>query len=127
MTTTTVDVPDNVLSTLLAGFVAGAASRTLDSAADRSSRPEFLHPGDPFGRVLAWVWQLSPDRAMIQLADYLAELRVHGPGAGDLDPPIRLEEILRGLRFALPQGFTDYDQIVERARQQVPRLYGDDV
>lgn len=84
-----------------------------------------LTPGDPFGRVLAWVWRLDPDRAMVLLADYLAELRDHGYGADEVDPPIALKEVLSGLRYALPHGFPDYDRIVEMARRNVPSLYGD--
>ena len=75
-----VAVPTEVMSSLLAGFAAGSAARTLKSIKTRKTRPKILHPGDSFGRVFAWVWKHDRNRAMILLADYLAELRVHGPG-----------------------------------------------
>jgi hypothetical protein len=120
-----VEVPTDLLSTLLAGFVAGTAARTLQSIDACSTRPALVHPGDSFGRVFAWAWEQDPTMAMILLADYLAELRDHGPGAPDVDPPISLDEVLDGLRVALPDGFTEYEQVEEAAREQAPSFYGD--
>ncbi len=62
---------------------------------------------------------------MFFLADYLAALRDHNPVA-DLSPPVRLDEVLCGLRLALPDGFGDYDQIVSKARRDVKGYYGGD-
>ena len=112
-----VEVPTDVLSTLLAGFVAREAARSLQST--RGTRPSLLQPGDSFGRVFAWAWARDHTMAMILLADYLAELRVHGPGAPDVTPPISLDEVLNALRIALPEGIADYEQVVEAARRDV--------
>jgi hypothetical protein len=84
-----------------------------------------MHPGDPFGTVFAWIWQDSPDQAMLFLADVLAALRDHNPVA-DLDPPVTLDELLSGLRLALPHDFTGYDQVVATARREVAGYYGSD-
>jgi hypothetical protein len=124
---TSVEVPTDVMSTLLAGFVAGEAVRTLQSLDTHGARPTLVHLRDSFGRVFAWAWEQDHTMAMILLADYLAELRVHGPGAPEVEPPIRLDEVLNGLRIAVPEGFTDYDEVVNAARNEVPPgLYGDE-
>lgn len=39
---------------------------------------------------------------------------------------IGLDEVLRGLRLALPDGFGDYDQVVSKARRDVQGYYGYD-
>jgi hypothetical protein len=75
--------------------------------------------------VFAWVWEQDHTMAIILVADYLAELCGHGPGAPEVDPPISLGEVLNGLRIALPEGFTDYDQVAEAARRDLPDIYGD--
>lgn len=92
---------------------------------DFRQRSHVLHPGDAFGDVLAWVWEHDRTQAMIMLADYLAELRNHGTGAADVDPPVSLDEVLNGLRIALPSGFADRDEVLEVARNEVPEFYGD--
>jgi hypothetical protein len=76
-------------------------------------------PGDPFGTVFAWLWEDDPDQAMVFLGDVMAVLRDHNPVA-DLSPPVTLDEILSGLRLALPSGFTGYDHVVDKARRDVP-------
>jgi hypothetical protein len=62
--------------------------------------------------------------AVILVADYIAELRAHGPGAPEVDPPISLDEVLNGLRIALPSGFRDYDEVVDAARSMVGQSDG---
>jgi hypothetical protein len=59
------------------------------------------------------------------LGDYLATLRNHHPLAGDITPPVSLDEVLRALRPALPDGFDDYQALVAKARQEVPMYHGD--
>jgi len=121
----TISLPYRVYATLKAGFVMGMADwmiRHVDSGAER----RISHLGDPFGRVFAWVWSHDKDQAMILLADYLAQLRDGHPLADEIDPPIRLDEILVGLRLALPFGFSDYNEVVAMARRKVRRYYGAD-
>ena len=83
-----------------------------------------FHLGDPFGTAFAWVWSYDKDEAMIMLADYLAALR--GSLTEEIDPPIRLDEVLRALRLALPSRFNDYDEVVTMARLKVRKYYGAD-
>jgi len=90
------------------------------------AEPRILHLGDPFGTVFAWVWSYDKDEAMIMLADYIAALRGFEPLVGTIDPPIRLDEILRALRLALPSRFSDYDEVVSMARLKVRKYYGAD-
>jgi hypothetical protein len=121
-------LPRRVYETLKAGFTANSADWLIHqilhdkpAAANR-----VLHLGDPFGRVFAWVWEDDPDQAMVLLGDFLADLRNHHPRAGDINPPIRLDEVLSGLRLALPHDFDDYPAVVAKARRDVQGYYGPD-
>jgi hypothetical protein len=49
---------------------------------------------------------------MVLLSDLLGNLHEGHVLASEVNPPIRLEEILQGLRAALPCGFADYDEVV---------------
>ena len=120
-----VTMPRDIYQSLRIGFTTGQATHNLDFARNAEPRPDVFHPGDSFGRVFAWVWRFDRAEAAQLLADYLADMRDHGPGASDIDPPVTLDEILDGLRYALPHGFTEYDEIVAFARRKVPGLYGD--
>jgi hypothetical protein len=84
---------------------------------------DVLHPGDQFGTVFAWIWEDDPDQAMIFLADVMAALRDHNRVA-NLQPPVTLDELLRGLHLALPNSFTSYANVVEKARSDVEGYYG---
>lgn len=113
-----------VLETLLVGYAEAAANRILR---DQPERDRWLHPGDDTGRVIAWLWRSGrADRLMLFLADLVAELRDHNVDAPD--PKLRLDDLLRGLEWAMPNGF-DGDELaalVARAREEVPRYYGAD-
>ena len=118
----TITMPYSVYGPLKGGFITRwadwAAQQVKGNAEDRIE-----HVGDLFGRVFAWVWSRDRDQAMIVLADYLARLREGHP---EIEPPIRLDEILEGLRLALPFGFDDYSEVVTMARREVRKYYGAD-
>lgn len=122
-----VTMPRRVYGTLKAGFTEHAAEWLSRRLRDGPPGQRMMHLGDPFGRVFAWIWREDPDQAMLLLADYLAVLRDHNPVA-DLDPPVRLDDVLRGLRPALPHDFSeaDYHAVVTRARREVQGYYGAD-
>jgi hypothetical protein len=122
----TITLPYRVYGTLKAGFVKGGADWVMREAVDMPADDRVLHLGDPFGRVFAWVWNDDKDVAMMLLSDYLAELREGHLLADKIDPPISLDEVLSGLRLALPSGFSDYDEVVTKARREVRRYYGAD-
>ena len=44
--------------------------------------------------------------------------------AKNINPPIRLDEVLDALRLALPNGFDDYDAVIAKARRDVKGYYG---
>jgi hypothetical protein len=122
----TIALPYRVYRTLLAGFVKGEADWLMREVVESSEDHRVLHLGDPFGRVFAWVWNDDKDAAVSMLSNYLAELREGHLLANQIDPPIRLDEVLGGLRPALPHGFADYDEVVTKARREVRRHYGAD-
>ncbi len=120
-----ITLPRRVYETLKSAFAAHSAEWVTRQIQDEPQHRKIMHLGDPFGRVFAWVWNDDPDQAMILLADMLAVLRDHNPVA-DLNPPVRLDEVLHGLRPALPHDFRDYDQVVAKARREVQGYYGGD-
>lgn len=121
-----ITLPYRVYGTLKAGFVKGEADWLMREVVDMPADDRVLHLGDPFGRVFAWVWNDDKDTAMMMLSDYLSELREGHLLADKVNPPIRLDEVLRGLRPALPFGFSDYDEVVTKARREVRRYFGAD-
>ena len=121
----TVTIPFHIYRVLLGGFTANMASWAAEQV-EVDAEHRLLHLGDPFGTAFAWVWSYDKDEAMIMLADYLAALRGSEPLIGEIDPPIRLDEVLRALRLALPSRFNDYDEVVTMASLKVRKYYGAD-
>lgn len=121
----TITIPRQVYRTLTTAFAAHEAESITRQIRDNPQNRDIMHLGDPFGSVFACIWDDDQDGAMLFLADYLTALRNHNPVA-DLNPPIRLDEVLRGLCLALPDGFGDYDQVVSKARRDVRGYYGYD-
>lgn len=71
-------VPNTILTTLLGGF----ASHIGDQLRERHTslgRQTPLHPGDHYGRVLAWAWETERPLAMLLLLDVLVALRTTPP------------------------------------------------
>jgi hypothetical protein len=122
----TIALPYRIYGALKDGFVKGEADWLMREVVESSGDDRVLHLGDPFGRVFAWVWNDDKDDAVRMLSDYLAELREGHLLASQIDPPIRLDEVLGGLRLALPRGFSDYDEVVTKARREIRRYYGED-
>lgn len=124
-------MPRSTYNSFKAGVVAGNASSLLEML--KSNAPlghRLVHPGDSFGRIVAWMWGQDRDETMMFLADYLAELREHQPLARAITPPVSLEELLGGLRLAWPGGVDDdpeCEALADYARHQVSRYYGNAV
>lgn len=121
-----ITMPKQVYETLKSGFLEREAEWLTRQLLESPAHQRSTHPGDPFGRVFAWVWHQNPDEAMMMLGDYLAMLRDHNRW-GNPSPPVRLDDVLRGLRLALPHDFDEasYDAMVAKARREVPIYYGD--
>ena len=88
------DVPDHVLDQLLVGLVFYEAELTLTHFAAGGQAVV----SDSFGSVFLWLWQESPVKATILIADFLAQLRFYHPTA---NKTIGLGALLRGLAPAL--------------------------
>ena len=115
-------MPRRVRRILQGGFASSSANRLLQSW-QAQGRPNHVHPGGLFGIVLAWLWEDDHDEAMIFLAGYLAELNIHHPEAG-AHGSVSLEDLLAGLRLAMPQGFDDLPELCAAARAEVAGHYG---
>lgn len=120
-------MPEDVYHSLAALAAPGNASKLLQML-QRDSHPDhrLVHPGDSFGRIVAWMWGRDRDQAVLFLADHLAELRQHQHLAAEIDPPISLEELLWGLRMAWPPDAEhDYDTVAAYVRDHVTGYYSD--
>jgi hypothetical protein len=119
-------VPWSVYRHLQAAFVEYWAHWLLDyfRHSDGYEPGRTFHPGDPFGIVLAWLWEDRRDQAAVFVADYMAQLRVHDEFVDPDEPKVRFEDLLRSLHRALPARFTDTDALVAYLRAEVPQYYG---
>lgn len=117
----TTPVPEREFAYLLSGFVVGSAELTLQGLI--YSPGTAIHPGDPVGAIITWLWKTNPNHAALRTADLLAQLRVHSPLA---NKAIELEDLLSGLRFALPGDLeeSEADQLIAFLRTEVPGYYG---
>lgn len=114
-------LPTEVYATLRAGFVAYEASTLIGGILrDRPSQANRIQNlGDPFGKVFAWVWETDQDQAMMLLDEYLSYLRKWDPQAKLIQPRIERDEVLAGLRMALPNDFQAYQAVVNKAKRDV--------
>lgn len=117
-------IPNPVMRTMCAHTAMAAADQVLEGfRIGAGYQPgQAVHPGDPFGKVLAWLWLTDRAAAMLTLADFCAHLRDHGR-----DPaPVTLDDVLAGLTYAMPTRFPDpeFDALIAEARRVVPGMYG---
>jgi hypothetical protein len=117
-------VPWSAYRKLRAAFVAHYADWTLSTLRRNDYEPGRAVPvPDPVGAIFAWLWDTNRDEAAIMIADYMAELRVHGELAED-GPTVSFEDFLRGLRRAIPRSFADKAEVTPYLRREVPQYYG---
>lgn len=118
-------VPRRVYEHLLTGFVVHEANWLLNGLIDGGYRPgQVVLVGHPFGRVLAWMWEESRDDVGLFVADYMAQLRHHDKLVGEGCPRVRFDDLLKSLKFAMPNGFKDTKALVEYLRAHVPGFFG---
>lgn len=122
----TIEVPTRVYELLRAGFVRHWAHWQLQAQrASGGYKPgDVVHPGDPFGTVLAWLWSTDKDETALFVAEYLADLRVHDELAGEPGARIKLDDLLISLELALPDDVDEPDAMVAWLCSRVPKYYG---
>lgn len=121
----TVTMPTHVLESLTAGFIRGTADFMLDRLL-RGDASRLAHPGDGFGRVLAWTWrERGEGAAALLVADLLAMLQMHHPRADELQPAITLDELVSGIRLSLPGDVSEQEaaEVLAALRERVPGFY----
>jgi hypothetical protein len=87
------DVPDHIFEKLIGALICESAAALLAQRA----RGATLHAGEAFGRVLAWLWETPEDDVVPYVADLIAEVRYHAPGAR---PELSLDDVLAAVRRA---------------------------
>lgn len=118
-------IPDPVVRTMCAHTAMAAADQVLVGfklPEGGYQSGQAVHPGDAFGKVLAWLWLTDRAAAMLMLVDFCSQLRDHGH-----DPvPVTLNDVLTGLTFAMPARFPDseFEALIAEARRIVPSMYG---
>jgi hypothetical protein len=114
------EIPEHILDQLLVGLVFYEAELTLE----RFEPGGAALIGDSFGTVFTWLWQESPAKATVLVADFLAQLRYYHHNA---TKALGLEAVLRGLPPALrgvpPDEVT---AMQERLRRDVPKHVSQD-
>lgn len=118
----TVDVPEDVLMYLTHSLIIETAEFTLRTW---TGPGDVVRMGDPFGKVLTWLWATDPDRAVDMYTNTLHHVRVMSPNA---TKAITLAEALQGLRLDLPGlGQTGEERhLLQRLAQDVPKLSASD-
>lgn len=117
----TVQVPEDVFRSLTHGMIESTAEFAVKVWDGPGDVARF---GDPFGRVLAWLWTTDPDRAVDFFNATLNHIRRHPSGAGKA---FTLDEALKGLPLDLQGlGGEGNAALIERLRRDVPGLsFGD--
>ncbi|MER5534534.1 hypothetical protein [Streptomyces mirabilis] len=115
-----VEVPSRPFELLLTGFVCHEGLCLANNVAKGHS----AHHGDPFGEVFAWLWGQRRGTAVSAFADLLAEARAQAPEGQE----VRMDDLLKGLRFALhrtPLSEAREFEVVEATlRAKVPEYFG---
>ena len=116
-------VPSQVLDLLIDTFATHEASLLVEEWTIAGARESFVHPGAPFGRVVAWLWRTDRQYAMQTLGEWLAMVR-RGVADHDLTPTVTVDDLVAGLRRSLPPTFPDEqrDDLVVAARRELPEL-----
>lgn len=116
----TITMPGDSFESLSTGFVRGTADFMITHLLQQDS-PRLVHPGDGFGRVLAWTWRERGEVAAgVLVADLLAMLRRHHHRAHEIQPAVTLDELAEGLRHALPGDMSEQeiDEVTTKVRRQ---------
>ncbi|RYF12301.1 MAG: hypothetical protein EOO40_01550 [Deltaproteobacteria bacterium] len=108
--------------TLLA---AAAGDMAADFVNSYSRHRSYVHPGDPFGKVVADLWQQDRQRACMFLADYMAEIRNHGRETIEDMPLSRILDGLTNLAWPNWASKEDAEELRRIAPEQVQAYYGD--
>lgn len=117
MSSSTVQVPQHVLMHLTHSMIEATAQHALDVWDGPGDVARF---GDPFGLVLAWMWETDPDRAVEFFAATLEQVRRYAPGA---TKAFTLDEALKGLPLDLQGlGGDGNAALIARLRQEVPAM-----
>lgn len=130
LTSDVAGVPNKVLDTLLGNFAGAAAHYTLCGVGPAAEvDPMLVHPGDPFGQVVAWLWRTGRGPRAAQLvADYLAELRIHNPNHPAEGHRPTWSGLKYGIRMAINTPYElsrdDVDKLCAYLEANVPALYG---
>lgn len=121
-----ISVPVETLQTLLVNVAIAEAHWLLThGAADN----DWLHPGDSFGKVVAWTWTTDPLLALGLITDYMAQLRYHDERAPETNR-ITLDQVLNGLPMAIADAWLPRDEVkklVAYMAEKVPPRFSDDI
>jgi hypothetical protein len=122
VTRPTVPVPEDVLMHLRHAITESTSRFALDVWIGPG---DVVRMGDPFGRVIAWLWQTDPDTAVETFGEMLHRIRHVEPNA---TKAITLDDALKGFRLDLPgHGVGEGEpELLDRLRRDLPARFRED-
>ncbi|SDT37032.1 type II toxin-antitoxin system Phd/YefM family antitoxin [Jiangella sp. DSM 45060] len=119
----------DVFTPLLDGLAEQVARELIDDQRRGDIAPgDPLHPGDPAGKVLAWLWLTGQHSRLTEhVASIVYYMRVKH--ARDDKPALRFSDLLAGIEFALPNDFPrdQVEQLLHVLRENLPGRFSHDV
>lgn len=131
LTSDVAGVPSKVLDILLIDFALATGHYKLcgpgQAAADPNAKAD--NPGDPFGKVVAWLWRSGRAARAAQLvAEYLAEMRIHNPNHPAEGSRLTWSQLKQGIRTAINTPYDlstdEVDELCAYLEANVPSYYG---
>lgn len=110
----------DVLDLLLDGFATAWARAQLDVG--RLERGHVIHPGDPMGKAIAWLWRSGQQARLDELVTtFILTLR------NATTPRVRFADLLSGIPMAMPTDFPDTETraLLDFLQEAVPRGFGE--
>jgi len=110
-------LPSSIYDELLLGFAEGVAFDVRDSLKRRGEQlPDaFLNPGDPFARVLTWLWRHYADDAVRVASTYVDTLmRISA------DERLTRQQVVDGIRSIEGHYLTsaEVDELIRRLKRE---------
>lgn len=108
-------IPANVLTDLTYGFVEREAQIAV---IDGALPGDFIHVGDSVGRVVDYLWQVDQQRCLTAIWTYTLEIQKL------TNPKVKLDDVLRALRFATTMPTDQFLEMTTQARAGAPQWAG---
>jgi hypothetical protein len=110
-------IPTNLYDELVSDFVENVAIRAIEFlGSDHRPSSTLVTPGDPFARLMTWLWRSFPDEAVSRVVEYVYAVRRAAP-----DPDLTTDAILLGVSSIRGHHLStgEVDALIEQARRRL--------